>query len=224
LNYLDWFIVLILVVSAWKGYRKGAVSILSGIIGVLLGLAVAFAYSRPLAVWLEKQFNATTALALWISEHVPLPKPQAGGQPPFPPWLLPGSWQDKLKETDPLLWEQTLAEGLAGFVVNALAFIVLVLLALILFKLGGRLITAIVSGTILSSLNRVGGLATGMAINILFLAIFWGWVSPTLLAQQESDLKWLQNLALAAKESVFLPYLAEVHMSVTSYLAGIWKH
>lgn len=224
MNFLDWFIVLILAASAWKGYRKGAVSILSGILGVFLGLAAALTYSRPLALWAEEMFKVTTALAGWINGKLPLPKPAAGGQlaSPFPHWLLPGSLQDKLQETDPALWGQTLAEGVAAVLIKALAFLALVLLALVLFKLGGRLITAIVNGTLLGSLNRGAGLVTGLGINLLLLALFWGWISPILLAQQESSLDWLQKLALAARESRLIPQLAKAHASITSHLAGLW--
>jgi uncharacterized membrane protein required for colicin V production len=224
MNFLDWLIVIILAVSAWKGYRKGAVSILSGILGLFLGLAAALTYSRPLAYWAEEQYQVTTALAGWISEKLPQPKPAAGGQlsSPVPEWLLPGSWQDKLAGVDPALWGQILAEGMAGFLVKVLAFLVVVLLALAIFKLGGRLITSIVTGTLLGSLNRAAGLVAGLAINILLLALFWGIIGPFLLTQQESSLKWMQELSLATKESRLIPQLAKAYTSISSHLAGLW--
>jgi uncharacterized membrane protein required for colicin V production len=224
MNFLDWLIVLILAAGAWKGYRRGAVAILSGIFGILLGLAAALTYSRPLALWAEEHFQVTSSLAEWISGKLPLSEPAAGGQPglPIPQWLLPGTWQDKLKETDPALWGQTLAEGAADVLTKGIAFLLLVLLALVLFKLGGRLITSIVSGTFLGSLNRAAGLMTGVLINLLILVFLWGWIGPTLLAQQESNLRWLQNLAVAARESVMLPQLIKAHAALTAHLDKLW--
>jgi len=73
MNIIDGFILVILLVGAYGGYRKGLIMSVAGLFSHLAGLIGAFFLYRPIGDWLNTQFDLAKLLAPVVAKVVPLP-------------------------------------------------------------------------------------------------------------------------------------------------------
>ncbi len=73
MDLLDYVLLAWLGFAALKGYRKGVFAALTSIAGYVISFLGAFYLSRPLAIFLDKQWQLSEKLSPWITRKLALP-------------------------------------------------------------------------------------------------------------------------------------------------------
>ncbi|KKM12827.1 hypothetical protein SY88_01780 [Clostridiales bacterium PH28_bin88] len=236
MNYVDWIIVAILLLGAWRGYHRGGINTFTGLVRYLVGLAVAAVYARPLAYLLEDRFGIITANSKRLAGMLPLPEPviatSMGGVKAgelarsLEGLALPGFLRERLVEQVLTSRATTLGEavsyGLAAMLVQAIVFVLLVLLVVVVIRLLSGVVTRGISHTVLGSLNRLLGTVTGVAVNGAILAVLLGLASPFLAQRGGPQGGSITVLADALDQSILVPYLVQVFGIISNKLIKIF--
>lgn len=77
MNLLDWILVVLLVLGAFQGLRRGLVKSVMGLAGLVVGLILASTCYRPLAAYLETHYSTISRMAQGLEPHLPLAAPVA---------------------------------------------------------------------------------------------------------------------------------------------------
>ncbi len=144
MDIADWVIVAILVFSAWDGYRTGLVAQLVRFLGTVLAYVSAWQFHGLLTPTLDHWLRATVLKHMHSSS------------------LMPALSLFNTGNT-----VGTLAQAIA----SALSFGIVFYVSLIIIRYAGHLLGAVFSLPVLSFVNRVAGLATGVVIAFLLIAV-----------------------------------------------------
>jgi len=178
---VDWVILIIIALSAWKGYRAGLLTSLAGLFAWVLGFVAASQYYYRLSVYLDERWNLAGSVQRFLEQHLP-----------FLP--APGVRAVSLAVTPPAL---TSPSALAAGVVQVLAFLAILLAVEIVVHSIARGLSSLIAVTPLVVVDRLGGLLFG---------ILWGGVWVLVLSVVVARLLpsgvW--------QGSVILPYLQQV--------------
>ena len=234
MNYIDWVILAILLWGAWRGYSRGVLSVFTGVVGYLAGLAAALIYAKPLAFFLEKQFAVTTTTANRLGgmppQSVMTMSTQGMGSGEMTkaveglsmPAFLKEQLLQQLPATGAANFGQAISHGLAVLLIQAAASIILILLATVLVRLLSGLVTRGIRYTVMGWANRVLGLVAGLAINGVILAVALGVISPLLVLKSGLQGGPLTGVAGVLDRSVLAPYLMQVFGAISAKLVGIF--
>ncbi|MGI9951662.1 CvpA family protein [Moorellaceae bacterium AZ2] len=190
MNYLDWFVLLILAWGAWQGYRRGLINLAAGLMGYMVGVLVALNLAGPLASLVDRQWKVTEKGGSWLAAYLPLPRfilqqdfsvqavqqmdSVVGG------WPLPSVWKAGLLNSMIQSGEKglTLGEVLAGQLVfgvmKLLALLLLFYVSLWLVRRVGYILSRGVAFTPFGLPSRLLGSALGLGTQALYLSLFLG--------------------------------------------------
>lgn len=227
MNWLDWIIVAILVLSALRGLRSGLLKSVSGLAGVLIGLFVAFAYHRAFASYLSTQWNAQEKiqplvenfLKNWLPTYNTLPKT-----------LSPG----KLTSAVPSASSQLnhIGDNITGMfasgVLEVFSFLVLLLATVWAASLVGSILTRVADISFLGLPNHLGGFLFGAARGIIIVMIILALMSPFQRAYVlPGDKPGSPGTPLppgkAFQDSLLLPYFNPIFNAIKQPLPGAFE-
>jgi len=176
LNWLDWFIIGILVLSALQGLRRGLLAGIAGLAGLLGGLVVAFTYYRLLAQYLSGHWSIEERIRTLIDGVLKHWLPAGNNMPPA---MLP----DTTVSTGIYAADQFSFSGdyLSGIIVTAvlelLCFLALLLATARIINLACMVLTKIADIGFWGLFNRLGGLFFGAIRGVVLAALFLALVS-----------------------------------------------
>jgi uncharacterized membrane protein required for colicin V production len=176
-NWVDWVILVILALSAWKGYRAGLLTSLAGLFAWVAGFLAASRYYYPLSTYLADKWNLVTVIQQFIERHLPFlsgPGVRTAGLVAAP--ALPSSF------------------ALATGAVQAIAFVLILLAVEVIIQALARSLASLIAVTPLVVADRLGGLVFG---------VLWGGVWVLVLTVVATRLL----PAADWQGSVILPYL-----------------
>jgi len=179
--WADWVILIIVVLSAWKGYRTGLLSSMAGLFAWVAGLFAASRYYYRLSVYLDDRWNLGEKVARFIGQHLPL-------------WTAPLTGNTAAGPGGPHL---AAGGALAQGVVQVAAFLAILLGVEVVIHSLARSVSSLIAVTPLVVVDRLGGLVFG---------VLWGGVWVLILTMVATR---LLSPALL-QPSVILPYLRQL--------------
>ncbi|TDA70696.1 MAG: hypothetical protein D9V47_00395 [Clostridia bacterium] len=200
MNYLDIALLIMLLLAAWQGYRRGVLRTLAGMASYLVGLVAAWRYSPALATWLDRQFALRAVLARWWQESLPAPETP----------VLPGVHLPALASAG---GAGPTGEA-AAFVVTALAFVILLVVVVVVVRWLAGLLTGLLGHTPLGAVNRLAGLVVGAAVAVLVLGTVLSLVAIILPPDTG-------GMAQAMASSTVAPYLMRGYTFLAGQLAAL---
>ncbi len=203
MNWLDWVLLVIIILSAWQGLRKGFLAGIARLLGLVLGLAAAFAGYGALADYLDRQWGWGNAIAAFFAEHLP----QGVLQVLYDRLPLAGDYPAVILPEQVIIEEMlAAAHGVADFILNIIAFTMLFLVVFLLVVLVMRIFAGAVEHSFLSPLDRLGGLLLGAARGILVVIIVAVLLEPVLASGALAGGEVSGVLGRAATGSLFVSY------------------
>lgn len=198
-SILDAGVLIILIISAVVGYRRGLLETSGRIAGIIVGIILAMALSHEASLYLEKRMGLVTQIAKFLS-HKTLPS--LAHSPEF------------LEPTATALANP--AYSMAMKTVEILSFIFLFILAATLVQMLFRAVENLLGRGLLSGLNRVLGLVVNAAKNLLILTALVGLLASPIRLAARMDLGGAQVADQALENSV----LATEMLKAFSWLQG----
>ncbi len=177
MNWLDWMIIIILVLSALGGLRSGLLKSVSGLAGMIIGLVVAFAYHRSFAAYLSTRWNAQDKLQPmlenFLKNWIPVNETLTlVSYPEGPVAALPVA-------SNPL---NPLGDHLMGVftsgILEVLCFLILLFATVWGASLAGSILTKIANVSFLGLPNHLGGLLFGLVRGIIVVLVVLTLMSP----------------------------------------------
>ncbi len=144
MDIADWVIVAVLLFSAWDGYRTGFVAQLVRLFGTVIAYVSAWQFHGLLTPTLDHWLRAT------VLKHIHSPS------------VVPALGLFNTGNT-----VGTLAQAIA----SALSFGIVFYISLIVIRYAGHLLGTVFSLPVLSFVNRVTGLAAGVVVAFLLIAV-----------------------------------------------------
>ena len=188
----DVFIVVIIAIFIYSGYRKGLLRMIFGLVSIFFALVLANAFygvvssalrQTPLFTWLQEQITNALGLSEIISENIHDVIAQAdiieGLQ--LPAFVRTMLHANNNPEVFNLLGITRIEEYIAGFValiiINIISAVIVFLLVLAVLKIVSKSLRLFNHIPIIGGLNRLGGAACGAAFAVLIvwavLAVIW---------------------------------------------------
>jgi len=178
LNWIDWIIIGVLVLSSLQGLRSGLIASVAGLAGIVSGLWVAFNYHHTLAAYVSGRWNVEEKLGSLLEGVFKLWTPDGNRVPPG----LPGEGSLTAGMSPVDASSNSLSNYLVGTfaagVLDVFCFLVLVIAVAWLVGLAGRLLTGIAGWCFMGPLNRAAGVLFGAARGIAIVVIIIILLSP----------------------------------------------
>jgi uncharacterized membrane protein required for colicin V production len=232
LNIVDLVIIVIVLLGAIGGYRKGFVGSLVGFFSSILGLVAACNFYPQLARFLNTRFELQGKMSAFFQEHLVLPQPVSQfrlGQLPLPDIsryldsvnldaslkfkLL--SFVEKLQTSLALPLQTSMGDivnqFLATALVSALSFLIIWAAVSLLLQAFAHLYSAAIRNTFLGKFDRLGGMAAGAALAILTLTIFIGLVMPFLDLAGIAKPTLFSSSVKTIEEAKLVPYFYSLY-------------
>jgi len=206
MNWLDWILTMIIVLSAWRGLKAGFIVSVARLLGLVLGLAAAFTGYKNLALYLDRQWHWGESISVFILEH--FPQTFGGVLDSIVPEHLAGPAVGSEQLLDGMVSGYTAiaAREMAGSVLELLSFIILALAVYILVNIMMRAMSGAAAYSLLGPVDRLGGLVLGLFRGGLVIIIAAALLNPMYPAN--APIGEVQNsfLGHAVTGSVILPY------------------
>lgn len=71
-NQLDYIIIIIILISALSGYRKGLFISVFSLVSLIVSLYLAFAYGKTVADYMESHFNLVEIISKYLEKNIPI--------------------------------------------------------------------------------------------------------------------------------------------------------
>lgn len=239
MNIVDLLILLILLLGAFNGYRKGLLGSLAGLFSSLIAIFIAFKSYSVLSLWLDEKFLLSHKVNIFLQEHVNLPQAVSHFRLDNinPPDLanslycleLPGQLKHQLilylQGFDSSLRLQgylgdVFHQFLTGIVVNGIAFLIIYLLISKGLIFVSALFRQITKNTILHTCDQWGGLFVGILFTILTLTIFIGVLTPLLNVSGLVESSYTASVIKAIEEAKLIPHFIFLFSFISEKLAG----
>jgi hypothetical protein len=230
MNIVDLFLIIIIAVGAFKGFRQGLVYSLGGLFGWVISLIMAVLYSPNLKIFLDSTFQLTSKMGGWFEKHIALPNMSLNSgadisemQYAINNLTLPQFIKNNLTNelimlnatgNGPESINQVLGYGLAGMLVKGIAFLILFFLISILIKIFLKIISRGLNATFLGGFNRLAGLIIGIGINSCILAIVIGVLYPLFTAGADNPVTG------EIQSSFLIPVLLNIFAVLSTYILG----
>ena len=154
MNWLDWVIIVILVLSALDGLRRGLIKTLAKTAGILVGLLVAFTYYARVAEYITERWRPEELTAPLVVPLLTHWRPMA----------------DLLTLTP----DERLVEYLNGIIANNIiacgSFLVLLLIPACIISIAGVILGKQFEHSLFGPINRTGGLLIGVLSGLFYVA------------------------------------------------------
>ncbi|MGE5389781.1 MAG: CvpA family protein [Deltaproteobacteria bacterium] len=195
LNPLDYIIIAVLLLSLVVGYRQGMVGAVSGVLGFIVGLALAAIFYHALAGWVDQYFGVSATLAEWFRTEFPLAA------------LAPDSSLLNLDKLDTVYNDA--AGFLAGNLLLILSFLLILWTGSKAVQFFSRGMNSLLDGTIFSGVNRGLGAAVVMVKNLLIMAVVIGLIMPSLELGSKMGLSMVSALNGYVAKSLLAEWLLQ---------------
>jgi uncharacterized membrane protein required for colicin V production len=222
MNWLDWLLMIIIGLSALQGLRTGLIAGVSRLLGLVAGIAAAYTWHRPLALYFDRQLGWGDSVANFLLKWLPQPLLQG----------MAGSLSlTDLKQFMPIKGMQKgaavgrdipagladLAHQLALSLLELFSFIVLLIAITMVVSMIFRIFSGVIAVTPFGPLNRLGGLVLGLARGILIVLVI------VMLLQQFMPAGAGENgmLGRAAANSNFMPYVRQALDLLNLHFPGL---
>ncbi|SMB87669.1 Colicin V production protein [Desulfonispora thiosulfatigenes DSM 11270] len=226
-SLIDVLIILILFSGAYKGYYRGMVGSVFGLIKTILALIIANKYSKPIVGFLDERFGIIEKLYNLLHGKMPLAlegmtMPVVGNGSDMisifiNSMMLPEWIKEKLNIF--ALGSTELAKGLGISNMGDLLtyLIVVTLIKIIVFLLLWSFISSIISSIslmftrkldklFLGKLNRIIGLVVGLALNSLIILVLVGMLTAYTAIIPDIGDNILAKIAGSINKSFLVPY------------------
>lgn len=200
LNWLDWLLLVLLIIAAVRGYRRGAIREIGGLVAYIVSVMAAVIYAPRLAEYLVRAFPVLTdRLASWLVGTA------AGSKAAANPLLTSplGDLFDIGLPVGPLI-----GEWLARGFMTVVAFIILLLVVAALARWLTSLVSSAFHRTPLGGIDRLLGFAVGGFIGALSLGLALSLV--TFFAKLGSAAGPEGPFRAALNSSALAPYLMQL--------------
>lgn len=243
MNLVDLVILFLLALGALNGFKKGFLNSLIGLIGTALGLFAAIKFYPYLTNWVEAKYQVVEKMGNFFAVKFTLPqsvsqlKIGTNGLPDFSSVIdklnLSADLKNQLLEAFSTISEKLastanhsagdvlgvfLAETIVKFAAIFVIWQVVAVTAIFL----ANFITNLTQGTILGTLNRLGGLFAGAVVTMITLTIVFGFMNPFLELSQHTEQSSLTALAKTVGESSLVPHLTSAFSFWSKKLLAFW--
>lgn len=215
MNYADIILGGILLLGTIAGFRQGLVRALGGFVGSIATIILALLGAPSLAGWLNQKWQLATKLSGWF----PLLHP-AGGKPLTPSSEVP-DWLKSYVGTY-VIPPKPVSHGLADFLVTALAFLIILVVAGYVLRLVIGVVDRGVRFTPAGFLNAWGGALVGLVTTAQALAVFVGLTLPFLTSPRGSAIGLGPEVTGQLHRSTVLPYLVQIFSWLVAQIGGLW--
>ncbi len=224
MNWLDWLIILIVVLSAFQGLRYGLLASIARLAGILAGLGVAFTYHRTLYEYVTVQWDLEEKIFPLVKGVLKVWTPSSSDMPTvFSPGEVTAS---NLAVNQATSYVDYLAGVVAAGVLDALCFLTLLAATVWAVSLAGGILTKVADICLMGPLNRLGGLVFGAAkglvvamIVLTIMAPFQGSLKQT--PESSSDIPGITSRQKGSfYDSKLLPYFEPLFNSINRPLPG----
>ncbi|MFZ5945012.1 MAG: CvpA family protein [Bacillota bacterium] len=229
-NFIDFAIIILLMLGALNGFRQGFIGSLVGFLGSIAALLISIKYYKPFAGLLNEKFGILSGIHGFLTEHLPLPLDVSA----FPvnniglsvlemkieTMVLPEFIKKQVIEhaanfagTSELLGLSNIGELLTYLVavtlLNGLALLLLWVILNNVFLICAKVFSKSLDNTFLGSINRLGGLFVGTVLNALGLVVFIGIFTLFLQVTEHADSSMLVAVAKTVNQSTLVPFFQE---------------
>ncbi|MGD0152534.1 MAG: CvpA family protein [Thermacetogeniaceae bacterium] len=211
MNIIDLIILLILLLGAWGGFRRGLILTCGGLFGFLGGIWLAGRYYITVAQYLGTQLGLDKLFTrilipftAGISSAVPAIK--ATGRASLPGW--PPSLWVPVNSAAAGVGGQGMAQMLAAAIVKAIAFFLIMALVSYLVMILASFISRVAHLLLLGGLDRLGGVGLGLGTRALELVVIIGLLTPVVLGLSLGlpvQGGWLHSFFQAWNKSALIP-------------------
>ncbi|HHW93529.1 MAG TPA: CvpA family protein [Clostridiaceae bacterium] len=172
----DVLIVLILLLFAWLGYRRGLLLTAVSFVSSLISILIAFLLVRPISRWLLNLGLFSGAMKDFSDKiHESAGSYPASIAPILEKLGMPESWTRRILQTPSTTGEAVIDRAVTSvwqLILSALVLVVVFLIIKLVLGLIARLLTPTLNGIpVIGWLNRSGGLVLGLAWGIFTLWI-----------------------------------------------------
>ncbi|MDD2401943.1 MAG: CvpA family protein [Clostridia bacterium] len=239
MNIVDLIIIVLLLLGAIFGYRKGFLNSVIGLLSSIVGLFVALKYNTYLTNWFDKSIHLSEIIGNFFKEHLSIPI-SASLQgvnilsvPDLSVYMDKAHLPENIK-SQLSVYIQELGNGLvvpselnmgdvlymflAGIVVKVIAIIIIWLVLAKLMVMISHLITRISDGTILGFLNRLGGLVAETFIVALILVVIFGFINPIFYVAGMTEPSFFAAMTNTIGEASLVPYFVSVFAFLSNKL------
>lgn len=197
MTWFDAVLLLIIAQAAFAGYRRGFFSIMAGVVGLVVGVAVALRYYQPAGEVLNREYNLVYYLQHLFLDKISWNHPAAQvSTESFPSKYLPSLVQEI---SVPEYFRQFLLQalnsppspgktpetiggvlslGLSQVVFNILVFLGIVLLVMAAAGIMSALLEHFAGGGVLGWLNRLAGMILNTAMRVMVLVLLCALLVP----------------------------------------------
>lgn len=226
-NWMDVVIVIIVLYNVIRGFSLGFIRSVIGIIGYIVAFIVSKTYHETVTVYLMEHFTAVANLKMSIALKIEalLLNSVAEGTTALTQPTLEGSGIPFLETLNlkeilaiddvALHTAHDIGLKMSDFIMNGLGAIVVFLVVLLLIKIIGIVLNAVMALPILKSVNRMAGLLVGLMKGSLFvfsLMTLLAFLSPSIhdtmvmqtLYQSKVSIVFYNNNILLALINMYL--------------------
>ena len=211
MNYLDIGILLLLILGAVRGYRRGLLNALTGLVGIVFGAVIASSWARPTAEYVDARYSLTNKMSVWLLDKLPnlvsLESSKDDG-------LLAGMFQaltEKIMADSAVVSNVGVLYNISFTLLVILAFLVMMFIVTLLLRIVAVLITRIIKHSVFGGVNRLGGLIIGVGTATVVIGLILMVISPfvTVGASVGAD-GIFGSIGLLINTSVLAPEIAGV--------------
>jgi len=229
-NFIDFAIIILLILGGLSGYRQGFIGSIVGFLGSIIALILSIQFYKPFAGLLNTKFGILSSIHSFLTEHLPLPL-EVSTAPlnaaginllilKVNTMALPEFIKKQIiEQAQGLIYSAsqfgltTIGEVLTFIVamtlLNGLALIILWFLLTNLLHLAAKILSKSLDNTLLGGINRLGGLFVGTALNVLGLMVFFGVFTLFLEVTGQASSSMLVAISKTVNQSVLVPYFKE---------------
>ena len=187
MNWLDWLILLIVVLGAINGVKRGFVLSLFSLAGAVLALAAGWHFAPAVVEYFESAWNWQSNLSHYLVEVVPFPE-HVGGV------FSPGRTYSEFAES----------------LLSVLAFVIIFVSIVILARLLGHFLKLSVSWGLTGMADRLLGGIFGFFTSAIAISVTLG-----ILLMASTSVSRLDFIAAALDESAFGGELVRIFYAVS---------
>ncbi|NPV89188.1 MAG: CvpA family protein [Firmicutes bacterium] len=226
MTWIDIVLLVLLVHAALSGYRRGFLSILAGVLGLIVGVVTAYNYYQPVAEALNRDYHAAYYLqsifldklswsstaakvstAVFPADYYPsvvqdLPVPDY-----FQQFLLQTLSAPAVTSKVPSTVGGLLSLALSHLLLKVLVFIGIALLVKVAASVAASLFSRLADGSLFDGMNRLIGLGLNLTTRVLVLALVCGLLVPVFTLTGQSAAAGEKSLSATVTGSWLVPRL-----------------
>ena len=233
MTLVDAVILAFVLVGALRGYRRGIMMALVGLVSYLAAAVIASVYSPSLVTWINGRAEVTRAVSDLLKEKLVFSGTvsqetdslQALGSLSLPDFFnrdIGAYLRDILAQTPANSGGvvDTICSQLATLLVSGLAFAAVFIISVVAIRLLTGIFSRWLHGTVLGVLNRFGGMLLGAAVNVFLVGVVIGITVPWMAVGAGSGEGVLRGISEAVSHSTLVPYFLHLISWVTTDLVG----